>query len=248
MTEVPAPPHPHRTPHDPRGRTPPTHAAEARIGRRTDHTSTRPPANGSHTGDGGHTYTGRTGYTHSRWEDRRAAHHHALTARRRPRPAQGPPHRHQERTKARPQHPGLGAGTPREHGTKAQAPQRGQPHGHLPDPPARAARPGPHSTDPANHPHLTAPPSHQPATIRPALRTTTKARLTSPDPTRHNTRQHGTPHRSAPQCNAPRQGTPKYNTPQQDATRRGTERHTTARHGATQRTTAHHNTKARDAN
>ena len=114
----------------------------------------------------------------------------------------------------------------RDHGT---GPQGGQPHGHLPDPPARAARPGPHSTDPAGHPHLTVPHSHQPATLRPALCTTTQARLTSTDPQRHNTRQHGTPHRSAPQCKAPRQGTPKHNTPQHDATRRGTERHNTAR-------------------
>ena len=98
-------------------------------------------------------------------------------------------------------------------------PQRGRPHGRLPDRPARAARPGPHSTDPARYPHLTAPPSHQPATLRQALRTTTKARLTSTDPPRHNARQHGTPHHSAPQCNAP----------QHDARRRGTERHNTAR-------------------
>ena len=52
-------------------------------------------------------------------------------------------------------------------------PQGGQPHGPLPDPPARAAHPGPHSTDPARHPHLTASPNHQPATLRRALRTTT---------------------------------------------------------------------------
>ena len=62
---------------------PPTRTAEARIGRRTDHTSAHPPATGNDTGDGGQTYTGRTGYTHrgSRREHRRAAHHHALTAR-----------------------------------------------------------------------------------------------------------------------------------------------------------------------
>ena len=44
-------------------------------------------------------------------------------------------------------------------------PQGGQPHGRLPNPPARAARPGPHSTDPARHPHLTPQPpaSHTPA-------------------------------------------------------------------------------------
>ena len=114
-------------------------------------------------------------------------------------------------------------------------PQGGQPHGHLPNVPARAAHPDLHSTDPARHPHLTAPPSHQPATLRPELRTTTRARLTSTDPPRQNTRQHGTPHRSAPQCIATRQGTPKHNTPLQDATRRGTERHTTARDRARRR-------------
>ena len=51
----------------------------------------------------------------------------ALTARRRPWPPQGPPHRHRKRTKARPQRPGLGTGTPRGHGTKAQAPREGNP-------------------------------------------------------------------------------------------------------------------------
>ena len=106
-------------------------------------------------------------------------------------------------------------------------PQGGQLHGHLPDPPARAARPGPNSTDAASHPHLTALPSHQPATLQPALRTKTQAMLGPTDPPRHKTRQHGTPHRSAPQCNAPRQRTPKRNTPQHNAARRGTERHNT---------------------
>ena len=50
----------------------------------------------------------------------------------------------------------------RDHST---GPQGGQPHGHLPDQLARGARPDPHSTDPASHPQLTAPPSHQPATF-----------------------------------------------------------------------------------
>ena len=106
---------------------PPTHTAEASIGRRTDHTSAHPPATGNHRGNGGHTYTWRTGHTHrgSRRERSRTAHHHALTARRRPRPPQGPPHRHRKRTKA--QRPGLGTGTPRGHGTKAQAPREGNP-------------------------------------------------------------------------------------------------------------------------
>ena len=111
------------------GAHPPTPTAEAGIGRRTDHTSTHPPATGNHTGNVEHTYTGRAGHTNrgSRRERRRAAHHNALTARRRPRPPQGPPHRHQKRTKARPQRPGLGTGTPRGHGTKAQGPREGNP-------------------------------------------------------------------------------------------------------------------------
>ena len=48
---------------------------------------------------------------------------------------------------------------------RGTGPQGGQPHRHLPDPPARAAHPDPHSTDPASHQHLTAPPSNQPATL-----------------------------------------------------------------------------------
>ena len=128
-TEGPAPPDPQRTPHDPWGRTPPAHATEARIGRHTDHTGTRPPATGIHTGDGGHTCTGRTCYTHggSHWDPCRPAQYHAVTARRRPRPPQGPPHKHRKRTKARAQHAGLGTGTPRGHGTTAQAPREGNP-------------------------------------------------------------------------------------------------------------------------
>ena len=115
---APPPPNAPRLP----GAHPPTHTAEASIGRRTDHTSAHPPATGNHTGNGGHTYTGRTGHTHrgSRRKRRRTAHHHALTGRRRPRPPQGPPHRHQKRTKARPQRPGLGTETPRGHGTKVK--------------------------------------------------------------------------------------------------------------------------------
>ena len=108
---------------------PPNTPAEASIGRRTDHTSAHPPATGNHTGNGGHTYTGRTGHIHrgSRRERRRTAHHHVLTARRRPRPPQGPPDRQRKRAKARPQLPGLGTETPRGHGTKAQAPREGNP-------------------------------------------------------------------------------------------------------------------------
>ena len=150
-TEGPAPPHPGQTPHDSRGRTSPTHAGEARRGRRTDHTSSHPPATGNHTGNGGHAYTGRTGYNHrgGYGEHRRPAHQHALTTRRRPRPPQGPPHRHRQRTKAQPRKPGLGTGTPRGHGTKARAPRVGnptdtypthQPERHVQAPTARIQR------------------------------------------------------------------------------------------------------------
>ena len=98
-------------------------------------------------------------------------------------------------------------------------PQGGQPHGRLPDPPARAASPGPHSTDPARHPHLTASPSHKPATLRLALRTTTQARLTSTDPPRHNAR---------PRHTAPQRATVQRATARRDATR-----HRAAQHGTT---------------
>ena len=206
------------------GAHPPTHTAEASITRRTDHASAHPPTTGNHTGNGGHTKTGRTGHTHrgSRREHRRTVHHHALTARPRPRPPQGPPHKHRKRTKARPQRPGLGTETPRGHGTKAQAPWEGNPTDRhaidLPDPPGRAARPSPHSTDPARHPHLTAPLSHQPATLRPALRTMTQARLTSTDSPRHNAR---------PRHTAPQRGTVQRATARRDATRHRAAQHDT---------------------
>ena len=98
-------------------------------------------------------------------------------------------------------------------------PQGVQPHGRLPDPAARAARPGPHSTDPGRHPHLTAPPGHQPATLRPAFRTTTQARLTSTDPPRHN---------ATPQHTAPQRATVQRATARRDATG-----HRAAQHGTT---------------
>ena len=217
---APPPPNSPRLP----GEHPPTHTAEASIRRRTDHPSAHPSATGNHTGNGGHTYTGRTGHTHrgSRRERRRMAHHHALTTRRRPRPPQGRPHRHRKRTKARPQRPGLGTETPRGHGTKAQAPREGNPTDRhaidLPHPTARAACPSPHSTDPARHPHLIAPPSHQPATLRPALRTTTQARLTSTDPPRHNAR---------PRHTAPQRATVQRATARRDATRHRAAQHDT---------------------
>ena len=97
-------------------------------------------------------------------------------------------------------------------------PQGGQPHGRLPDPPARAARPGPHSTDRARHPHLAPAPNRQPVTLRPALCTTTQARLTSTDPPRHNAR---------PQHTAPQRTTVQRATARRDATRHRAAQHRT---------------------
>ena len=122
----------------PWGRTPPTHAAEARIGRHTDHTGTRLPATGNHTGDGGHTYTGRTGHSPKRKPPGTP-------------PRSPPPRPHRQATtpattRATSQAPEEEEGmatAPRardrdsqrtqDHGT---GPQGGQPHGRLPNPPA----------------------------------------------------------------------------------------------------------------
>ena len=156
---APAPPN---TPRHP-GAHPPTHTTEASIGRRADHTSAHPPATGNHTENGGHTYTGRTGHTHrgSRWERHRTAHHHALTARRRPRLPQGPPHRHRKRTKARPRHPGLGTETPRTR-DQGTGPQGGQPHGLPRDRPTRPASPSGTPKPPQHGPSETPTPNRTP--------------------------------------------------------------------------------------
>ena len=161
---APPPPNATRLP----GAHPPTHTAEASIRLRTDHTSAQPPATGNQRGNGGYTYTGRTGHTHrrSRRERRRTAHHHALTPRRRPRPPQGPPHRHQKRTKARPQRPGLGTGTLRGHGTKARAPGRAIPRTPTrPTSPSGTSRPPQHGPSETPTPNRTSKPpaSHSPA-------------------------------------------------------------------------------------
>ena len=112
-----------------------------------------------------------------------------------------------------PQRPGLGTGTLRGHGTKAQAPREGNPTDAYP-----THQPERHATDPARHPHLTAPPSHQPATLRPALRTTTQARLTSTDPPRHNAR---------PRHTVPQRATMQRATARRDATWRRAAQHRT---------------------
>ena len=99
----------------------PTHTTEANIGRHTGHTSARPPATGTHTENGGHTYTGSTGHTHrgSRRERRRTAHHHALTTRRRPRPGTGRGRNHGRGTH--------GYGPPEDTGPRHRPPGRATP-------------------------------------------------------------------------------------------------------------------------
>ena len=131
---------------------------------------------------------------------------------------------------------------------QSTGPQGGQPHGHLPDPPARAAPPDPPSTGPASHPTpnrtLQPPASHKTSTRVPHHETgQSNHHLPHPTPPpRQNTRQHGTTNRSAPPCDAPRQDTPRHDTPQHEAARRGTARHTRARHGATRHDKAGRNT------
>ena len=184
---------------------------------------------------------GGRAYTHrgSRREHRGAAHHRALTARRRPQPQQGPPHRHRKRKRVRPQHPGLKARTPRGHGTIAQAPREGIPTDTCLTHPPRQHTWTPTARNQRATPHLTAPPSHQPATKpRPASRTTTRGSLTSTDSTPHphqGTTQGNTAHRTAAHRHARHhdktpQDTIHHNTTLRDAAQRGTPRHDTAQH------------------
>ena len=228
-TEGPSPPHPKRTPHDSRRRTPLTHAVGARIGRRRDQTGTRPPATGNHTGDGGYTYTGRTGYTHrgSGWEHRRAAHHHTLTARRQPRPPQGPPHRHQKRTKARPQHPGLGTRTPRGHGTTAQAPREGNPTDTYPiTSPSGTPRPPQHGPSEPPTPNCTLQPPASHTLTHTLHRDTGQADLHRPITAQHEAARH-----TAPQCATEQSTTTRHAKAKNAVARRDATRHRAAHHG-----------------
>ena len=149
--EGPAPPHPERTPHDPRGRTPPN----------TRRRSTNQTPYGSHR----HTPTGHR-EPHRGWR----AHldgENGLHPRRKPLgtpPRSPPPRPHRQPTapattratsqaaeedEARPQHPELGTETPRGHRITAQAPREGtptniyrthQPEQHTETPAARTQR------------------------------------------------------------------------------------------------------------
>ena len=215
----------------------PTHAAEARTSRRTDRTGSCPPAKGGHT------------HRESRREHLRAAHHHRLSARRRHQPQQGPPHRHQKRKRTRPQHRGLQARTPRGHWREVQAPREGNPADtyqshqskrHTRTPAARIQR---------ATPHLTATPSHQPATkARPVSCTTTRASLTTTDPTRrpqHRTTRGNTAHRTV-RCTAVQRTRTRHPKTRHTTTRRGATRHSAAHHGTTpcntaRQSRAHHN-------
>ena len=145
--------------------------------------------------------------------------------------------------------PRLEARTPRDTGAKHRPPGRATPRTPT-SPTSPSGTPEP-SRDPASHPTPNRTPqsaaSHN-TSIPVPHHDTGKSNHHRPQPTpppRHNTRQHGTPHRSAPPCNAQRQGTPRHQTPQHDAARRGTAQDNTARQGATRhdkagRTTTQH--------
>ena len=210
---APPPPNAVRLP----GVHPPTRTAKASNGRRTDHTSAYPPA---------------TRRPHEGWRAHLHGENRAHPQRKPhgtpPRGAPPRPHRQAKTpaaTRATSQAPeedeGMATASramdrdPQRTRDQGTGPQGGQPHGRLPAPPARAARPGPHSTDPPRHQHLTAPPSHQPATLRSALRTTTQARLTPTDPPQHKAR-------------------PRHTAPQRAAVQRATARRDATRHRAAQ--------------
>ena len=154
-------------------------------------------------------------------------------------------------------------------------PQGGQPRGHLPDPPARAARPDPHSTDPPSHPspnRTPQPPASHTPTRTPhhdtgrtdlhrrttaqheAARHTARQHATMQRTmTRHPKAQHATARRDATRHRAAHHGTTRRSTTRPTRAHRNTARtrttqHGKTRHGAARRTTAHHDTKARDAN
>ena len=101
-------------------------------------------------------------------------------------------------------------------------PQGGQPHGPSREQPTRPTSPSGTPKPPQHGPretsHLTAPPSHQPATLQPALRTTTQARLTSTEPPRNHAR---------PRHTAPQRATVQRATARRDATRHRAAQHDT---------------------
>ena len=219
-TGEPAPPHPHQTPHDSQRRIP-QHAPPKQA---SDAVRITP----AHTHQPPETRQGMEG-TPTRGErdtpTEEAAGNAAARRTTTPSAPGNDPGRHKTTSQAPEEDEGTATATrardrnPQRTRDQGTASQGGQPHGRLPDPLARAARPGPHSTDPARHPHLTAPPRHQPATLWPALYTTTQARLTSTDPPRHNAR---------PQHTAPQRATVQRATARRDATR-----HRAAQHGTT---------------
>ena len=158
---------------------------------------------------------------------------------------------------------------------QSTGPQGGQPRGHLTDPPARAASPDPHSTDPTSRPTpnripqppashgLTRTPHHdtgQTDLHRPTTAQHKAARHTAPQrvtvqrtTTKHPRAQHATTQRDAMRHGAAHHGTTRRNRVRPSGAHRNTARTTTTQHSETRhdtarRTTAHHNTKARDAN
>ena len=147
----------------PGGARPPTHAAEARTGRRTDRTGSRPPLRG------------RRAHPHGE----RGLHPHREPPGTPPRSPRPRPHRQattaataRATTQAPEEEKDMVAahrargGTPRGHRTNAPAPREGNPADtHLIHQPERHTR-TPTARIQRATPHLTAPPSQQPATKR----------------------------------------------------------------------------------
>ena len=163
-TGGPAPPHPQRTPHDSRGRTPQTHYAEASIGRRTDHASAHPPA---------------TRKPHGEWR----AHQHGENGPHQQRKPQGapshgaPPRPHRQATtpaatRATSQAPEEDEGTatatrtrdrnPPRTRDQGAGPQGGQPHGPSRDRPTRPTSPSGTPKPPQHGPSETPTPNRTP--------------------------------------------------------------------------------------
>ena len=230
----------------------PTYAAEPQIERRTNHTGSRPADTGNHTGKGGHTNTGGRGYTHRGTPPRTPPH-------------SPPPRPHRQATtqataRATTQAPEEeeGAATaPRARGKNPQrtrdqstGPQGGQPRGHLPDPPARAAHLDPHSKDPAPHPtpnYTPQPPASHTPTRTPQY-DTGRTNLHRPNPAQHEATRHTAPQRTTVQHTTTGQPKTRHTTAQRGATRHSAAHHsTTVQHGTTKQGAPQHSTDQHDA-
>ena len=240
MTEGPAPLHPKRTLHDPRGRTPPTHAAEARIGRRTDHTGTRPPATGDHTGDGGSPTRGERA---TPTED--AALNTAVQPTTTPSPPGDDPSHHKGHltSTGRGQRHGhstqsKGLGPPEHTGQRHRAPGRATPRTPTrPTSPSDTPRPPQHRRSEPPGPNRTPKPPASHTPTRTPHQDAGQTDLHRPTTAQHEAARHTAPQRPTVQRTTTRHPKAQHATARRDATR-----HRAACRGTSQRNTAHHST------